>query len=443
MQTLPVHIGIAALASPLEVGAERAEPAAADLGRLLESVGCRVVNGGAVKNAAQARSAGMKFAESHVAAVALTPASWFEDYLVLDLLEECAAPVLFWPLPGMETGALCGTQQAACYLRQLGKPFQAVFGKIEKGEQLERGLSFLRAAALNYILRRARIGLAGQRVRGMTYVAPNEIALKKTFGSRVAPVDLVALLAQARAISRDQKQSVWEEIKKAAARCEVAEEAGLEAAGMYLAIKKIIEAEGLAALAFGCYPDYMGFACLAAARLADEGLPVACEGDLHGALGMLILQHLTGQPTHNADWLDPLPDGSVVFTHCGSASYALAADKKDIRLARVRLANQGVCSLFPAKTGPVTLVSILPRGRGYQLAALEGEALPAEMVFPGNPLRVKFACPVQEIIDWIFAEGLGHHWIAGYGRVASAIKNLAGLIGENLKLSQLQKSTSG
>jgi L-fucose isomerase-like protein len=457
---LTPHVGIAALASPMEVGAGRAEQTVADLAYLLESAGCRVVNGGAVKNAEQARKAGLVFAEKHVSSVALSPASWFEDYLVLDLLEECNVPVLLWALPGMETGALCGTQQVGCYLRQLGKPYQAVFGEIIAGEQLDRCLNFLRASALACLLRRAKIGMAGQHVRGMTETAVNEIALKKTFGCRVVPLDMVSLLHAARKAAMSQKKRIWKKIKAAVKCSKVTDEAGREAAGMYLAIKQIIAADELSALAFGCYPDYMGCACLAASLLADEGYPVSCEGDVNGAVGMLILQSLTGQPTHNTDWLDPLPDGSVVFTHCGSSSYMLAENKEDITLAKVRLANQGVCSLFPAKSGPVTLVNIMPAGAGYQMAVLEGEALATEMVFPGNPLRVKFDVvagvadpgsassrpttgfhcqrsdlkPVSKVLDWIFANGIGHHWMAGYGHVGNEIKDLANIIGGDLKL---------
>jgi L-arabinose isomerase len=150
-----------------------------------------------------------------------------------------------------------------------------------------------------------------------------------------------------------------------------------------------------------------------------------------------MLTWLTGQPTHNTDWLDPLDDGSVVFTHCGSGSYILAANRRDIVLAPVRLANQGVCSLFPARPGPVTLVSLMPSGEGYQMAVMEGEALPTEMVFPGNPLRVRFASPVDRIIRWIHDEGIGHHWAAGYGHVSAELRALANIVGRRLRLLEL------
>ena len=434
MQKLIPRVGIGALASPLEMGADRAPEVVAGLAELLGRNGVDVVAADKPLTGADASvAAGRLFAERHVDAICLAAVSWFEDYLALDVLEECDRPVLLWSLPGMETGALCGTQQLTCYLKQLEKPYASVFGAIEQGEAIERCLVFLRAAALRSRLRRARIGMAGCRVPGMTEVAANEMALKKSLGPRVVAVDMHGLMERARMADPAAANEVWKQVERAAARVEVPDEDGLEAASMYLAIKGIVCEEGLSAFAFGCYPDYMGRACLAASLLADEGIPVGCEGDVNGTVGMLILSLLTGRPTHNTDWLDPMPDGSVVFTHCGSGSYSLAERQEDITLAHVRLANRGVCSLFPARPGEVTLVSLVPQGAGYQLAILEGEAVSTEMVFPGNPLRVKFPQPTGEIIEWIHEEGIGHHWMAGYGRVEPELRDLARIVGPALR----------
>jgi L-fucose isomerase-like protein len=161
---------------------------------------------------------------------------------------------------------------------------------------------------------------------------------------------------------------------------------------------------------------------------------MACEGDVNGAVGQLMLQRLTGEPTHNTDWLNPLEDGTVIFTHCGSGSFCLAQRQEDITLADVRLMGQGVCALFPARTGPVTLVSLIGTPEGYQVALLEGEALPAEMVFPGNPVRVQFAQGTADLIDWIHDAGIGHHWMIGYGRVGATVRAWASLAGPSVRL---------
>jgi len=407
--------------------------AARDLSAVLEALGCTVVQAGVLDDPEKA-AAGRTFAESHVHAVACVAASWFEDYLVVDLLEECPVPVLLWSLPGMETGALCGVQQLTACLKQLDRSFRGVFGPLAAPEAQSQARVFLRAAALRHRLRRARIGLGGHRVGGMTEVAANELALKRSIGPRVVPLDLPQLLARAEQMPGEQARARWQDLVRRAAACKVAEAEGLDSMRVYAAVKELVDRHRLDALTIGCYPHLMGRVCLAASLLAEEGIPLGCEGDVNGAVGQLVLTLLTGRPTHNTDWLEPLEDGSVVFTHCGSGSLQLAERPEDVQLASVRLMGQGVCALFPARPGPVTLVSLIPRGAGYQLAFLEGEAVSTTMVFPGNPLRVRFATPVARLIEWIHDEGIGHHWMAGYGHVGEEIRAWAGMAGPDLRL---------
>lgn len=428
------NVAVLGLSSPLEVGADQALPLAQSLARSLREAGCEVVELGSVDTPDRARAAGLQCAEKHVDALAAVTASWFEDYLALDLLEEWRAPLLLWSTPGMETGALCGTQQLTCYLKQLGWPFACVFGTLEDAACLRRAFHYLHAAALNARLRRARIGIAGQRIGGMTHTAPNEFMLKKALGPRVVPLDLPGLLNRAREFGAAETGPVWEGVKQSAGSSRVPDTDGLDGMSVYLALRELVEREGLDALTVGCYPHLMGRVCLAASLLADQGVPLACEGDVNGAVGQLMLQLLTAEPTHHTDWLNPLEDGTVVFTHCGSGSFSLAENPGDITLSDVRLMGQGVCALFPAKPGPVTLLSLVATPGGYQVAVLEGQALPAQMVFPGNPVRVQFPHDTGELIHWIHAEGIGHHWMIGYGHVGDQVRAWAGICGETVRL---------
>jgi L-fucose isomerase-like protein len=232
----------------------------------------------------------------------------------------------------------------------------------------------------------------------------------------------------------DEAQELWAAVKARAGRCDVSDADGLDSMRVYAAVEEVVEKQGLHAVTIGCYPHLMGRVCLAASLLADEGVPLACEGDVHGAVGQYMLHLLTGQPTHNTDWLDPVDEHSVVFTHCGSGSFSLAEKPREIRLGSVRLMGQGVCALFTSKPGPVTLVNINAGPDGYQCALLEGQAVPTEMVFPGNPLRVRFRQPVKELIPWIHEAGLGHHWMAGYGVVGEEIRAMSRIVGGSLKL---------
>lgn len=420
------RVGIAALTSPLEVGAGDAPEVLARAEQVLKQAGIPTLSlgilGGDSTDSADATAPGRRAAAEGIAAYILIPVSWFEDYLVVDLLEDWPAPVFLWPRPGMETGALCGTQQLTWFLKRLGHHYGWAFGALESGPCLEKAVTFLRAAGLRHQLRRGRIGLAGHRVNGMTHTAPDEALLKKLIGPRLVHLDLNLMLERADTVSKEDRNSLWADVKERAASVRVDDGPGRAAMGFYMALQESVDAGGLNAVSVGCYPSLMGRPCLAASLLADRGVPMACEGDANGAVAMLILGVLSGEPVHSTDWLDPLDDDTVVFTHCGSGSFSLADDPDSISLDSVRLMGDGVCALFPAKTGPVTLLSLNAVEGGYLVAYLEGEALPAEMVFPGNPVRVRFSLPTADIIDFIFRGGIGHHWAVGYGHHGAVLR---------------------
>lgn len=427
------RIGVSAVSSPLEVGANRAPQAARDLAQGLEEAGCEVVVADPIGSPDQAIAAGRRWADARVDAIALAAVCWFEDYLILDLLEECRRPLLLRPLPGMETGALCGCQQATTFLKALDHPYRSLFGELRDPAALAQSLSFCQAAALQNRLRRARIGIAGHHLTGMTHTAPNEFLLKKSFGSRVVWLDLPGLLQQAKDIPTARVEAQWQALSRKAGQCDVTQAEGQDSLQIYQALREQVQRQRLDSVTVGCYPQLMGRVCLAASLIADEGIPFACEGDVHGALGLLMLQLLSGEPGHSTDWLDPVDADSVVLTHCGSGSWTLAEKPGTIRLASVRLMGQGVCSLFTAKPGPVTLVNITPQPDAYLCGVLEGIAEPTEMVFPGNPVRVRFNQPVAKLIPWIHETGLGHHWMIGYGHHAEALRAWAKLSGSTLR----------
>lgn len=431
------RVAVGAVSSPLEVGADRAVDASLRLADTLRTAGCDVVLLGSIGRAEDAVQAGRRLAAERVDACVICPVSWFEDYLVLDLIEECSLPLAFWPLPGMETGALCGTQQITYFLKQLGRPYEVVFGESNGGECLHKTMVFLRAAALQRRLRVARVGLLGHHVHGMTHTAPSEVSLKKIVGPRVVPLDLGGLLARAGEMPEALALAAWQQLARNAAVEGVQEADGVASMQLYAAMKELIAQHGLHALAVGCYPDLMGRVCLPASILADDGAPVACEGDVHGAIAMYMLSLLTNRPTHNTDLLDPADDYSLVFSHCGSGSFSLAEKPSDIKLCPVRLMDRGVCAQFPGKPGAVTLVNLAATTTGYQCAILEGEAVSTEMVFRGNPLCVRFDVPVQRLIHWIADEGIPHHWMIGYGHVAPELRAWARICGPDLRLVKI------
>jgi len=231
-------------------------------------------------------------------------------------------------------------------------------------------------------------------------------------------------------ICDEEARKIWRGIKKRVGEVKVNEGEGLSSVKAYLVLKRWIKQENLSGLAVECYPDFMGKVCLAYSLLGEEGIPGSCEGDINSLVGMIILYSLTGIPVHNTDLLAIYPeDNTFVFSHCGSGAFSLAGNKEKISLSPVRLAHKGVCVLFPAKPGKVTLINLVGRKDTYRMCIVEGEAVKTEMVFAGNPVRVKFPIPVNEFLEIVAENGFGHHWMIGYGEVKEELKDFCKLVG--------------
>ena len=219
-------------------------------------------------------------------------------------------------------------------------------------------------------------------------------------------------------------------MKKNVGRVTAIETEGIYSSKVYLALKRFIRECSLSGIATECYPKLMGQVCLAHSLLSEDGIVASCEGDINSALAMLMLYELTGSPVHNTDLLTVYEeDNSILFSHCGSGGFSLAEKREDIDLGSVRLAHRGVCVLFPSKPGTVTLVNLVGRKDTYRMCVVGGEAVHTEMVFPGNPIRVKIPIEVHDFIEIIAEEGFGHHWMIGYGDVKAELRYLASLDG--------------
>ncbi len=426
-----IRLGIISVASPLEVGADQASIILNQLkSELTRQYNNITIYTYTVTKPQDAINAGQIFYNERVELICVIAASWFEDYLVLDMLEECDVPVILWGIPGMETGSLCGTQQLGFILKQTEKPYKAIYDHLNSKDAILTLMKYASACALKHRLRRTKIGYLGHRVEGMTETTGHEIALKKIFGARVISIDTQLFAKEVININAKLAQDRWNEVKSCISNIKCRDEDGIESMKIYYTLKSFIKEKMLDAIAIGCYPHLMGKVCLPASLLAEEGIPIACEGDINGALGMIMLSWLSSASVHNTDLLDPIPeDNAIIFSHCGSGGFSLSKSYTDISLSPVRLMDSGVCCLFPAKPGYVTLINIVPTIGSYKISILEGNALETDMVFPGNPIKVKFEQDYRYVLSWIIKEGLGHHWMITYGSFKSELTDLASMIG--------------
>lgn len=428
-------LGLVVISSPFEVGAEKGPEILKDASFRLKSFGLKVIPAPeVVNNEKTVLRVGREFKKLGVDLICLVEATWSEDHLVLDMLEEIDVPLITWALPGIHTGSLCGSQQLCCVLKELGKPYKFVYGDLKDSHVHKEIEAYARAVALKKMLRTTKLGLVGYRTKGMTEVTFDEYEMKSIFGPRIVHKGIDELKDSIQKFSQVKVKEKWNEVKKKAGEIKVKEEDGLQSIRTYFALKEFVKENNLSGLAIECYPSLMGEVCLAGSLLSEEGIVVSCEGDINSCLAMFILNSLSGAPVHNADLLSiNKKDDSLILSHCGSGGFSLADKSRKITLGPARLANKGVCILFPAKPGDVTMVNLVGRRETYRMCIIGGKAISTEMVFPGNPVRVKIPIPVSEFLEIVSTEGFGHHWMIGYGSFCKELEYFCSLVGLKYK----------
>lgn len=417
-------IGLVSLAGEYEVGFDKTPALLKSAGETLKKAGFEIVmsdtvmyNGTTMKTAAN----DLKGKEFDITCVCV--GTWSEDHHLLDFLEYIDKPVILWAFPAVDTGSLCGVQQICCVLKELGKEYFYVYGNADDVNVVNEIGQIARAAALKNRLKHVKIGSIGGRIKGMTEIAFDELEIKDRTGVRIVNLDEDELVEAFKTIDKEQAIQYWNRLKSRAGKVTAADEHGVESVRYYFAIKKLIEENDLQGIAVKCYPKWMGKICLGYSILSEEGIVCGCEGDVNNTVSMKILYELSGMPTHNTDLLYPDRElNTILFSHCGSGGFSIASSDKDIQFGPVRLADTGVCSLFPAKPGKVTLVNLVGRKGTFRMSVITGEALQCGMEFPGNPLKVKFDKDVDDINRQIALEGAGHHWIGGYGDLSKELE---------------------
>lgn len=131
-----------------------------------------------------------------------------------------------------------------------------------------------------------------------------------------------------------------------------------DSARVYLGLRRLIERHRLTSVALRCFDlvtERGATGCYALARLNDEGIVAACEGDVPSAVSMMLLSAVTGKAAFMANPADIDPaSNSLLFAHCTIArslttSFALRSHFES---------GLGVAIQGDLPQGPVTVMRV-------------------------------------------------------------------------------------
>jgi len=174
-------------------------------------------------------------------------------------------------------------------------------------------------------LKNTRLGQIGTRPNAFETVRYSEKILEYN-GITVEPIDLSEILGALNLLSNDDPKikEKLEFIKTYTSSREFPEEGIIKLAKLAVVVENWVEEKDLDGFAFQCWPsieENLGIVPCAVLSMFSEGLvPAACEVDISGLVGMLILQIASSTPSAILDWNNNYgadPDKMVLF-HCSN-----------------------------------------------------------------------------------------------------------------------------
>jgi len=230
--------------------------------------------------------------------------------------------------------SLSAALEILAYLRGIGKKAVVVQAVGDWKKDLRQLLII--CAAGNEV-RQSRIGRIGQeQFTGYPFPTPVEELIKKTWGPEIVDIPSSAVTERYKELQDDSRSA--ELVKEMAVGNRGVAEPGADgaddlkgAAIIYLALRELVDEYEVDAVAINCFdllPVLKNTAHYALAKLNNDGVMTACEGDIITATGMLIAKEVTGQPSFMANpCMVDVEKGLITLAHCAVARTMCSSHK--------------------------------------------------------------------------------------------------------------------
>lgn len=270
------------------------------------------------------------------------------EYEVARLAKNMGLPVLLWgprdERPD-ENGirlrdSQCGLFATGKVLRRFKVPFTYLTNCCLTDPEFERGVKdFLAVCNVVKTFKNTRILQIGPRPFDFWSTMCNEGELLEKFNIQLAPIPLPELTQEVKK-AKEEKTEVAEVMEYCHKNMivKVKEEELENIAAMKVAMKRMAVKYGCNSAAIQCWnalQTELGIMpCAANSLLNEEGLPVVCETDIHGAITAVMVEAATLDDTRSffADWTVRHPDNEngELLQHCGPWPISVAQEKPSI-----------------------------------------------------------------------------------------------------------------
>ena len=286
-----------------------------------------------------------KFKAEKIDGLFLPHCNFGTEYACARLAKALNVPVLLWG-PRDERpdekgirlrDSQCGLFATGKVLRRFRVPFTYMSNCRLEDPEFERGIKdFLAVCNVVKTFRNTRILQISTRPFDFWSTMCNEGELLENFNIQLSPIPMPELVYAVKAAKEEKTEAekVIETIK-AKMNVKIADQHLENVAAMKVAMQGLAGKYGCNAIALQCWnclQSELGIMpCAANSLLNDEGIPVVCETDIHGAITSLLAEAAGMGETRSffADWTVRHPDNEngELLQHCGPWPVSVAREK--------------------------------------------------------------------------------------------------------------------
>ncbi len=380
-----------------------------------------------------ARKAAERLAAALPDGVVCISGTFHLGHLALEIRKRVQKPFLLWGLDELpynggkiRLNSVCGVNLNASNLYKAGvDDYRASIGpKID-----ETWVDAIRALAA---LERSHIGIAGYRAHGFFNLSVADPELYADTGLLVDHFELSELYGEG--VEQNAVTARREQIRATFDVSGLSDAQVGKVAELAARIDAFCARNGLDALAIRCWPEFardFGISpCAAMSLLQAEGRLLACEGDLEGAISMLLHKAVGAETPYLFDFSQvDLARNFALFWHCGVAPCNLWDGRSCRSLDSYFAGGKGVTADFVLKPGELSIARLDSARGARRLFLQRARAVPMEKELKGTYLKAVFDRPVREVLDLVIGKGIAHHASVAYGDFMEPLKVAALLKG--------------
>lgn len=368
--------------------------------------------------------------------------------------EDANCPVGVWGMPEttmtglLPLNAFCGTMIISGmmdkYYTDRSVPFKWFYGSTDDPLFIDRFEITLKALRAMVALKETRIAAIGPVVNGFDYMMVRESDVENIYGAHIDRQHTIGeIISRARSYDKAEADAeisrILEEGKPDAS---MDSDSMDKFARLSMAFRDFAGDYDFNVLSISCWTTlqdvYDMVPCGAISRLNNSGLISACEGDIDGAIGMIIDKAFNdGAPASMADLVSlDMEDSSLNIWHCGPMPGCMA-DKNGItwdrhfnmgRYEGTNWCGCGVVADLTIKPGIITMNRVCTPKK--EVICFSGEVFEKEGYQGSSGWVRNFRMggkemSIRELMTILYNYRVDHHMSFGYGDNEDAFREFA------------------